>query len=100
MNDIGDVPFLTKAICDEFKLKYDIDSFTCFDNSEACTKYYYDNFSHYYFVKEKYIREFLRKNALELIWWEFGFKYGDFGEENKRKLEPSTNRFRSAKCLT
>ena len=97
MNDIGNVPFLTKAICDEFNLKYNIETFTFFDKSEACTKYYRDNFSHYYFIKEKYIREFLRKNNLSLIWCEFGYKYGDFGSKNKRQLDPSTNRFRTAK---
>jgi len=97
MNDIGNVPFLTKSICDEFNLKYDIESFTFFDNGEACTKYYHDNFSHYFFIKEKHIREFLNKNNLSLIWCEFGYKYGDLGSRNKRQLDSSTNRFRTAK---
>lgn len=97
MNDIGNVPFLTKSICDEFNLKYDIESFTFFDNGEACTKYYHDNFSHYFFIKEKHIREFLNKNNLSLIWCEFGYKYGDWGSKNKRQLDSSTNRFRTAK---
>ena len=100
MNNIDNVPFLAKAICDEFNLKYDIESFTFFDNGEACTKYYHDNFSHYYFIKERYIKEFLKKNNIVLIWCEFGYKYGDFGSKNKRKLEPSTNRFRSAMMMT
>jgi len=99
MNDIGNVPFLTKAICDEFNLKYDIKSFTFFDKGEACTKYYHDNFSHYYFIKEKYIREFLKKNNLSLMWYEFVYKYGDFGSKNKRQLDPSTNRFRTAMMM-
>lgn len=99
MNNIGNVPFLTKAICDEFNLKYNIESFTFFDKSEVCTKYYHDNFSHYYFIKEKHIREFLRKNNLALIWCEFGYKCGEFGLKNKRRLDPSTNRFRSAELM-
>ncbi len=99
MNDIGNVPFLTKAICDEFKLKYDIESFTFFDKREACTKYYYGNFSHYLFIKEKYIKKLLKKNNLSLIWCEFGYKYGNFGSRNKRQLDPSTSRFRSAEIM-
>lgn len=99
MNNIGSVPFLIKAICDEFNLKYDIESFTFFDKGEACTKYYHDNFSHYYFIKEKYIREFLKKNNLSLIWCEFGSKYGEFSLERKRQLEPSTSRFRTAMMM-
>lgn len=99
MNDIGNIPFLSKAICDEFNLKYDIESFTFFDNGEACTKYYHDNFSHYYFIKEKYIKKFLKKNNLSLVWCEYGYKYGDFGSKSKRNLKPATNRFRSAKIF-
>jgi len=96
MNDIGNVPFLNKTICDEFNLKYDIESFAFFDKDEVCTKYYHDNFSHYYFIKEKYIKDFLKKNNLSLVWCEFVHKYGDLDLENKRQLDPATSRIRAA----
>ena len=99
MNDMGNIPFLTRAICDEFNLKYDIESFAFFDKDEACTKYFHDNFSHYYFIEEKHIRKFLKKNNLSLIWCEFGYKHGDFRSKNKRQLDPETNRFRSVKMF-
>ena len=99
MNDVGNIPFISRAICDQFSLRYDIESFTFYDNDDAVTKYFHDNFSHYFFIEEEHIRIFLNKNNLLLIWCEFGYKYGDFGSKNERQLDPSTNRFRSAELM-
>ena len=99
MNNIENIPFLSKIICDEFKLKYDIESFAFFDDDVAVTKFYHDKFSHYLFIEENHIRDFLKKNNLSLIWSEFGNKYSNLGSKNKKHLETLNNRFSSAEIL-
>lgn len=95
MNDIGNVPFLAKAICDEFNLRYDIQSLTFFDRDEAVTKYYRDKSSNYYFIKGNHLNQFLKKNKLSLVWMEIIYKYGDFGLKNTKGLDPSFNEIMS-----
>jgi len=95
MNDIGNVPFLSKAICDEFDLSYDIRSLSFFDHDGPVTKYYHDRSSHFYFLKEDHLQKFLENNNLSLIWGEFIYKYGDFGMEKTKNLNPSYSETKS-----
>ena len=91
MNDLGNVPFLSKFICDEYNLKYDLNTLTFFDKDEAVTRYNHDTSSHYYFINKSHLDRFLKKYNLSLAWLEFVRKDGDYGYENTKGLEPSFN---------
>jgi hypothetical protein len=95
MNDIGNVPFLSKAICHEYDLRYDIQSLTFFDKEEVVSKYYQDKSSNYYFIKRNHLNKFLKKHGLSLVWREFIYKYGEFGLNEKKGLKPSYNEIMS-----
>ena len=95
MNDIGNVPFLAKAICDEYDLMYDIQSLTFFDKDEAVTKYYHDKSSHYYYIEGSHLNQFMKKYKLSFFWIEIVYKYGDFGLKTTKGLDPSFNEIRS-----
>jgi len=95
MNDIGNVPFLVKVICDEYDLRYDIQSLTFYNKDEAVTKYYRDKSASYYFIKENHLNQFLKKNKLSLAWVENIYKYGDFGLKKTKELNPSYNEIKS-----
>jgi len=100
MNNIGNIPFLSQAICAEFGLLYNSESFSFHSKTnEMVTRYFNDSTSHYFFIRKDYICQFLQKYDLTLIWCESGYKYGDFGLEKKKKLDPSTSEFRSAEQL-
>lgn len=101
MNDIGNVPFLSKVICTEFDLKYNINSFSFYTNKgEMVARFFNDSTSHYFFMRKDCICRFLQKYNLSFIWYEFGHRYGDFGLEGKKELDPAMQRFQSADLLT
>jgi len=100
MNNIGSIPFLSKIICSEFDLRYDINSFSFYTSEgEIITRFFNDSTSHYFFIRKDFICQFLQKRGLSFIWCEFGYKCGDFGMKNEKRLDSSIQHFRSADLL-
>lgn len=97
MNDIDSVAFVSKSIALYLELKYDLRNLFYYTNDgKLATKYIWDDYSHYLYIRKDLMSKFIMKHDLSLIWYERGSRYGDFGEMDT-KLNPSYKDFKSGK---
>lgn len=99
MNNIGNIPFVSDKIAEDLNLNYNVPNLSYYtQNGQLATKFIWDDYSHYLYVRKDLLLEFTEMHDLSLVWYEYGSRYGDFGKGDT-KLDPSFKDFKSAKIL-
>jgi DNA replication protein DnaC len=99
MNDTSYFPFLSPFITCERKLKYDVDTLGFRDEfGNVAAIYLWDKSSFFYYIREDILNDILKENSLQLVFHEYGTRYGEF-REHKKNLNPSYNDFSSINVL-
>lgn len=100
INDIGYIPFVSPSIAKELQLRYNVRDVSYYtSDGEPATKFAWDEYSHYLYLRKDLLVEFMKKHHLSLIWIEQGSRYGDYGEIQST-LNPSLKDFRSVEVFT
>jgi hypothetical protein len=74
-NAIGGVPFVSKEIAENLILNTENLSFYDKDG-KRCTKYIWDDYSHFLFIKKDVLQSYIDVNKYNLVWCETGTRYG------------------------
>ncbi|MCP4405574.1 MAG: hypothetical protein GY801_50755 [bacterium] len=99
INDIGYIPFVSPSIAKEFRLQYNVRDVSYYTSKgEIATKFLWDDYSRYLYIRKDVLVKFMEKHNLSLIWLERGSRYGNYGKM-KTTLKPSLKDFSSAKIL-
>jgi hypothetical protein len=99
MNDIGNIPFVSNRIAKSLNLTFDAKTFSYYtEDGQLATKYIWDEYSHFLFIRKELLSNFVRMHNLALILYESGSRYGDFGKTDT-KLKPALKDFKSTSPL-
>ena len=86
-NNIGSFPFVSKQIAKN--LIFNTKDLSFYDkNGKRCTKYIWDDYSHFLYIKKDILEIFMNDKKYELVWCETGTRYGEYGNR-ETKLNPS-----------
>ena len=99
MNDMGNMPFVASEIAQYLSLTFNTNDFSYYtQEGQLATKYIWDNYSHYLFIRKDLLKRYCAHYKLELVWYESGTRYGDFGNR-KTILGPSLKDFKNIKAF-
>lgn len=96
----GSAPFLSKQIAQSLKLYYNVKDLSFYSqDGQQCTKYLWDDYSHFLYIKKDLLIKFLKDNNFGLVWYETGTRYGEFGK-HETKLNPPFMDYKYAEVLS
>lgn len=94
MNNIGNVPVISKEIFTELGLAFDVKEQSCRTmTGELVIQLVRDDYSKFLYIKKDLLLDYLKKHGLSLVWHEYGTKNGGF-KQGDQKLDPAYKDFR------
>lgn len=83
-------PFLNTKLARSMKLTFDLTDLSYYNNKkEQVTKIMWTESSQLYYIRKDVMLEIIRKQKMNLVWYQFSSKYGEFGTHHENKLKPS-----------
>jgi len=94
LNDIGTIPLISKSMARQLNLKLNLGNFSFCDNTGSqATMYIGDDYSHFFYIRKDLLMQYLEKNSLQMVYYEFSAKYGNWGEFDHTKYNPQYKDF-------
>ena len=94
MNNIGNVPAVSKEIFTELKLIFNSKEQSCRTlTGELAVQLIRDDYSKYLYIRKDLLLDYIKKQGLSLTWYEYGTRNGGF-KQGDQKLDPSYKDFR------
>jgi len=82
--------FLNPKLSNSLKLNFNVSDLSFYDvEGNQVTKIVWVEGSELYYIKKSVMEELIAKSNLELVWFQFISKYGEFGKHEERTLNPS-----------
>jgi hypothetical protein len=96
MNDIGNVPIISKEIFTELGLTFNVKEQSCRTmTGELAVQLIRDEYSKYLYIRKDFLLDYLERHGLSLVWYEYGTRNGGFKLQDDKKLDPPYIDFRS-----
>jgi hypothetical protein len=99
INDIGNVPVVSKEIFTELNLTFNVKEQSCRTmTGELAVQLIRDDYSKFLYIRRDFLLDYLERNGFSLVWYEYGTRNGGF-KSGDQKLDPAYIDFRNTMTM-